>query len=106
MMRTTTLALLGLMMTGSAAFAARGTSTQASSQPAGTAANHFASQTDASKACGGSNVVWANTRSKAYHLEGDKYFGHTKHGAWMCMGTAKAEGFHQAGMKSASNSKG
>lgn len=99
-MRIAALAFSALLVTGGAAFAATGTAATATP---GTAAGGrtFASQSEAARSCGASSVVWANTRSKAYHLEGDKYFGHTKHGAWMCMGTAKADGFHQAGMKSA-----
>jgi hypothetical protein len=116
-MRTATLALLGLLMSGGMAMAATGTSSAAGATgsgtrmtgPAGaaTGTTRFASEAEAAKACGASNVVWANTSTKVYHLAGDKYFGHTKHGAWMCMGTAKAEGFHQSGVKSAqANTKG
>jgi hypothetical protein len=128
-MRTIHFALIALLMSGGTAVAA--TSTASTGTAAGTnGAMHgtaggsgaaainrtdgnavaptgthgrFTTEADAAQSCGGSNVVWANTRSRAYHLSGDKYFGHTKHGSWMCMGTAKAEGFHQAGMTSASN---
>lgn len=60
----------------------------------------FASEGEAAQSCGASNVVWANTSTKAYHLAGDQYFGHTKHGAFMCKTTATAGGFHLAGHKS------
>jgi len=60
----------------------------------------FASEGEAAQSCGAANVVWANTSTKAFHLAGDQYFGHTKHGAFMCKTTATAGGFHLAGHKS------
>jgi hypothetical protein len=44
--------------------------------------------------CPGDTVVWVNPRSKAYHVEGDKFFGHTKHGKFECKKAADAEGDH------------
>jgi hypothetical protein len=37
-------------------------------------------------------VVWVNNKSKVYHYAGDRYFGTTKHGAYMCEADAKAAG--------------
>lgn len=45
-------------------------------------------------ACPGDSAVWVNARSKAYHLRGDKFFGHTKHGKFMCKKAADAAGDH------------
>lgn len=59
----------------------------------------YASESQAAQACGASNVVWANTSTKALHAPGDQYFGHTKHGAFMCKNTATAAGFHMSGQK-------
>lgn len=59
----------------------------------------FASESQAAQACGASNVVWANTSTKVFHVQGDQYFGHTKHGAFMCKTTATAGGFHLSGQK-------
>lgn len=59
----------------------------------------YPSESQAAQACGASNVVWANTSTKALHAPGDQYFGHTKHGAFMCKSTATAAGFHMSGQK-------
>ncbi|TAM75662.1 hypothetical protein EPN44_07780 [bacterium] len=53
----------------------------------------------------GDPVVWVNTGDSVYHLQGDKYYGRTKHGKYECQSAAKAEGDKLAGsrsMKSAS----
>ena len=64
------------------------------------AANQFSSEQAAKSHCPGDTVVWANLGgSKAYHLSGDRYFGKTKHGAYMCQKEADASGFHKAGAR-------
>ena len=62
----------------------------------GTAApNHYTTEAAAKAACGSDTVVWANTgHSHVYHTTGDKYYGHTHHGAYMCMKDAVAAGYH------------
>lgn len=49
----------------------------------------------------GDHVVWENTssKSKAYHLRGDRYFGATKHGAYACQSDAERAGYHAAKMR-------
>jgi hypothetical protein len=42
----------------------------------------------------GDPVVWANSSSKVYHLQGDKYYGNTKHGQYLCQSKANAAGYH------------
>ena len=44
--------------------------------------------------CPGDAVVWVNPRSKAYHLQGDGFFGRTKRGRFECKKAADAEGDH------------
>ena len=64
--------------------------------PAG--ANQFPSEGAARQACGSDTVVWVNTGgSKAWHVSGDRYYGHTKHGAYMCGQTAQQAGYHPSG---------
>jgi len=57
-------------------------------------ANQFASEPLAQAHCAGDSVVWVNLRSKAYHLKGTQYYGHTKSGAYMCQKDATAGGMH------------
>jgi hypothetical protein len=42
--------------------------------------------------CPGDRVVWVNTKSGVYHLEGERWFGRTKSGQYECEKAAKAEG--------------
>ncbi len=45
--------------------------------------------------CPGDAVVWVNLRSKGYHTQGDKFFGHTKRGKFLCKKAADAAGDHE-----------
>ena len=40
--------------------------------------------------------VWVNTESKIYHCAGSKWYGNTKHGAYMSAGEATAKGYRLA----------
>jgi hypothetical protein len=47
--------------------------------------------------CPGDVVVWSTlTKSKSFHLAGSRYYGKTKHGAYVCKADALEYGFHQA----------
>ena len=62
------------------------------SKAAATGAGEFASEGEAKGHCPSDTVVWVNNRSRKYHYSGDRYYGATKHGAYMCEGDAKAAG--------------
>ncbi|MFN2460187.1 MAG: hypothetical protein ABR591_05825 [Candidatus Velthaea sp.] len=50
--------------------------------------------------CKGSDpVVWVNTKSMVYHLQGDSYYGKTKAGKYACQSDAVAMGAHASGSK-------
>lgn len=53
---------------------------------------------------GGAGKVWANTSSKIYHCQGDRYYGTTKQGEYMTVADAKAKGIQPAKGSKACNS--
>ena len=45
--------------------------------------------------CPGGIVVWTTfSKSKVFHLSTSKYYGKTKHGAYICEKDAVSEGYH------------
>ena len=48
----------------------------------------------------GDPVVWENTSTKVYHEQGDKYYGNTKAGTYVCKSDADKAGFHLSKSKS------
>ncbi len=68
-------------------------------KPAGTLskAAEFSTLAEASAHCPTSTVVWSTlSKSHSFHASGSRYFGKTKHGAYVCKDDALAAGFHQA----------
>jgi hypothetical protein len=43
---------------------------------------------------GGFGKVWVNTESKAYHCQGTKWYGTTRHGEYMTEAQARSQGYH------------
>lgn len=58
------------------------------------AVEHFSSLTEAQKSCGSDTVVWANLRTRVYHLDGSRWFGKTKKGAYFCKSAVEKAGVH------------
>jgi hypothetical protein len=96
----------GRLSTPAAGTPAAGTSamgTSATGRSAPMASDQFSTEVTAKAHCPTDNVVWANLGgSKAYHVSGDKYFGKTKHGAYMCKKDADQSGYHASGTHAAS----
>jgi hypothetical protein len=60
------------------------------------AANEFAAEALAKAHCPSDTVVWANLDSKVYHFSGNKNYGTTKEGAYMCEKDAVGQGVRAA----------
>jgi hypothetical protein len=57
----------------------------------------FSTVAAATAHCPGSIVVWSSlNKSHSFHVSTSRYFGKTKHGAYVCESDALAAGFHQA----------
>jgi hypothetical protein len=54
----------------------------------------------------GDPVVWENTKGSkhVYHTSGDKYYGKTKAGKYVCESQAKTDGYHAAGARGGTTS--
>jgi hypothetical protein len=74
------------------------------SKPAGggaTGANEYSTEADAKAKCASADiVVWVNLKSKIYHFSGNRDYGTTKEGAYMCEKQAM-----DAGDRAAKNEK-
>jgi len=55
-------------------------------------APHFHSEQEAKQHCPKDTVVWVNTKTGVYHLKGERWYGATKNGAYVCRKEADAEG--------------
>jgi hypothetical protein len=61
-----------------------------------TGANEFAAEALAKAHCPADTVVWANLNTKVYHFSGNKNYGTTKEGAYMCEKDAAGQGVRAA----------
>jgi hypothetical protein len=66
----------------------------ASATPAPTQGNLqlFATESGAQKHCPKDQVVWLNSASWIYHEKGMRWYGNTKHGAYVCRKEADGAG--------------
>ena len=72
----------------------------AAAAPQALASGQFSTEPAAKAHCPGDTVVWANlSGSKAYHTSADRYYGKTRHGAYMCQKEADQAGYHSAGSR-------
>ena len=62
------------------------------STAAPTGAGQFSTEAEARYRCPSDTIVWVNNESKIYHLQGSRFYGHTKKGAYMCQADANASG--------------
>jgi len=52
----------------------------------------FPTEAAAQKHCPSDEVVWLNTASGVYHHKGQRWYGRTRHGAYVCRKEADAAG--------------
>ena len=52
----------------------------------------FASEQRAQQHCPSDTVVWLNTTSAIYHFKGERWYGHTNRGAYVCKTEADKDG--------------
>lgn len=52
----------------------------------------FPTEAAAQKHCPNDEVVWLNTNTRIYHEKGMRWYGRTKHGAYVCRKEADAAG--------------
>ena len=65
---------------------------------AGTALAHgmqtFKNEEAAQRYCPADTVVWLNTSSANYHFKGDRWYGRTQRGTYVCKVEADKDGMH------------
>lgn len=70
----------------------------ASGAVAATNPQTFTTQQEAQEHCPKNTVVWVNTSTGVYHFQGERWYGNTKHGAYVCQQEAD-----QGGMRATRN---
>jgi hypothetical protein len=68
-----------------------------SPSPPSPTSNRFSTESAAKEHCPGDSVVWvASSRSRVYHLSGDRTYGRSRRGAYMCLKDAQSTGMRQS----------
>jgi len=52
----------------------------------------FENPSDAQEHCPNDSVVWVNTRTGIYHMPGQRWYGNTEYGDYMCQPDADSAG--------------
>ena len=78
--------------TAAPAAAPKSTAPQPAAARPAPAAPVSASEAQAQAKCPGGLVVWVNTSSKVYHFKGNRIYGNTKAGTYMCEADAISAG--------------
>ena len=77
---------------------ASGPSTTSHPSPStGPSSNRFTTESAAKAHCSDDTVVWvASSRSRVYHLSGDRSYGRSRRGAYLCLKDAQGAGMRQS----------
>ncbi len=62
------------------------------SVPAASSLSLYTSQEEAQQHCPRDTVVWLNLPTRVYHFQGQRWYGRTKNGAYVCKREADAAG--------------
>jgi hypothetical protein len=57
-----------------------------------TALQQYTNETSAQSHCPSDTVVWLNTHTGIWHLNGERWYGRTRYGAYVCEQEAAAAG--------------
>ncbi len=90
------IALLALAFAAMTACGSGKSSGGGSPQPSAAASAEVTAAAAATPNCNGQSPVWALARVKVYLRPGDRHYGKTKHGEYMCLSDARAEGYRAA----------
>jgi hypothetical protein len=85
--------------------AAKASKAPAKSKAAVPVEGQYTTEADAKQKCGAELVVWVNSSTKVYHFAGNKSYGKTSKGAYMCRNQADSTGFHAAKNEKAPGAK-
>jgi hypothetical protein len=86
-------AVVALTLLGVTAFPSTAvTKTSAVASPIAQRLTLFSTEAAAQAHCPRDQVVWLNTNSGIYHEKGMRWYGRTKHGAYVCRKEADAAG--------------
>jgi hypothetical protein len=73
------------------------TTTSPPSPSTGAPSTRFTTESAAKAHCPDDTVVWvASTRSRVYHMSGDRSYGRSRRGAYMCQKDAESAGMRQS----------
>ena len=56
----------------------------------------FPTEAAARTACAEDTVVWGNSESRVFHLQGSRFYGKTQNSAYLCRGPAEMAGYRAA----------
>jgi hypothetical protein len=70
------------------------------------ARDRFSTEAEAKAHCPDDTIVWvASTRARIYHMSGDRSYGRSRRGAYMCLKDAQSAGMRESRRRGTTSSK-